>query len=192
MTGATTAPLNPGNTAVLLMDFQPAVLSILPRQQEVLDAANLVLAWARARSVQVVHVRVALTAGERAAVPATNLTFAAVAAHGMLADGDPSTDVHPDIKVDDADVVVRKIRFGAFSTTDLEEHLKAAGIETLVLCGVSTSGVVLSTLREAADRDYRIVLVADAVADPDPVVHQTLLERVFPHQATVTTSADLV
>jgi nicotinamidase-related amidase len=192
MTGSADARLNPETTAVLLMDFQPAVLSILPNQHEVLDAANAVLSWARARSVQVVHVRVALTAEDRAAIPTTNLAFTSVARHGMLAERDPATDVHPDIKVDDADIVVRKTRFGAFSTTDLDERLTNWGIDSLVLCGVSTGGVVLSTVREAADRDYRIVVVEDAVCDPDPVVHQTLLERVFPHQAIVTTSAGLV
>jgi nicotinamidase-related amidase len=192
MTESAPVQLNPDTTAVLLMDFQPAVLSMLPSQHEVLDGAKAVLSWARARSARVVHVRVAFTQDDLAAIPPTNLAFAAVAEHGMLADGDPATDVHPDIKVDDADIMVRKTRFGAFSTTDLNGQLTASGIDTLVLCGVSTSGVVLSTLREAADRDYRIVLVADAMTDPDPTVHQTLIERVFPHQATVITSAALV
>jgi nicotinamidase-related amidase len=50
---------------------------------------------------------------------------------------------------------------------------------------------VLSTVRDAADDDYRIYVLADATADPDPDVHRTLIEKVFPHQADVITSADL-
>jgi nicotinamidase-related amidase len=67
--------------------------------------------------------------------------------------------------------VVRKTRVGAFSTTDLEQQLNDRGINTLILAGVSTSGVVLSTVREAADRDYHIYVLADASADRDAHVH---------------------
>ena len=57
----------------------------------------------------------------------------------------------------------------------------------LVLTGLATSGVVLSTLREAADLDYEITVLADACADHDDEVHRVLCEKVFPLQATVTT-----
>ena len=58
-----------------------------------------------------------------------------------------------------------------------------------MLCGIATSGVVLSTLREAADKDYRLTVLSDLCADPDPEVHRLLLGRVFPRQAEVVTSA---
>ena len=99
--------------------------------------------------------------------------------------------VHHAIAPTDGDVVVRKSRVGAFSTTDLAEQLSARGIDTLILAGISTSGVVLSTVRDAADRDYRVVVLSDASADPDPEVHAFLLERIFPRQATITTTAAL-
>jgi nicotinamidase-related amidase len=87
--------------------------------------------------------------------------------------------------------VVRKTRVGAFSTTDLEQQLNDRGITTLILAGVSTSGVVLSTVREAADRDYYIYVLADAIADRDPHVHTVLTEKVLPMQAHLITVADL-
>ena len=68
---------------------------------------------------------------------------------------------------------------------------KDRGITTLILAGVSTSGVVLSTVREAADRDYRIYVLADASADRDPHVHAVLTEKVLPMQAHLITVADL-
>lgn len=82
-------------------------------------------------------------------------------------------------------------RVGAFSTTDLYARLHAQGIDTLVLAGISTSGVVLSTVRHAADEDYRVYVLADATADPDPEVHRVLLESVFPHQADIITTDEL-
>jgi nicotinamidase-related amidase len=87
--------------------------------------------------------------------------------------------------------VVRKTRFGAFSTTDLYASLRARDINTLVLAGISTGGVVLSTVRHAADEDYRIYVLADATADPDPEVHRVLIEKVLPYQADVITTDDL-
>ena len=89
------------------------------------------------------------------------------------------------------DIVVRKTRVGAFSTTDLDEQRRERGIDTLILAGLSTSGVVLSTVRDAHDRDYRVFVLADLTADPDQEVHEFLIGRVFPSQAQVITSADL-
>ncbi len=55
----------------------------------------------------------------------------------------------------------------------------------LVLIGAATSGVVLSTLREAADRDYRLTVLADGCLDADEEVHRVLHDKVFPRQAEV-------
>jgi nicotinamidase-related amidase len=61
---------------------------------------------------------------------------------------------------------------------------------SLVLAGIATSGVVLSTLRQAADLDYRLTVLADGCLDADPEVHRVLLEKVFPRQAEVVGIAD--
>ena len=78
-----------------------------------------------------------------------------------------------------------KRRVTGFAGSDLEVILRSQGIGHLVLAGLSTSGVVLSTLREAADKDYRISVLSDCCADPDPEVHQLLLTKIFPRQAEV-------
>jgi nicotinamidase-related amidase len=79
----------------------------------------------------------------------------------------------------------------AFAGTDLDLMLRANGIETLILTGIITSGVVLSTLSHAADADYRLLVVGDCCSDGDEEVHRVLLEKVFPRQATITTAAGL-
>jgi len=57
----------------------------------------------------------------------------------------------------------------------------------MVLAGIATSGVVLSTLREAADKDYRITVLSDGCADADEEVHRVLTTKVFLRQADVMT-----
>jgi nicotinamidase-related amidase len=125
------------------------------------------------------------------AVPATNKAFLAVARAKALAVDTPETALHPAIVPQPNDIKVRKTRVGAFSTTDLDELLTNLGVTTLILVGVRTSGVVLSTVREAADRDYRPVLLSDCIADSDGIVHDVLMERVFPRQADIASSAEL-
>ncbi|GAA3092758.1 nicotinamidase-related amidase [Kribbella aluminosa] len=91
----------------------------------------------------------------------------------------------------DGDLVVRKSRYGAFSTTDLHAVLGDDAIDTLVVGGISTAGVVLSTVRDASDQDYRIFVLADATEDLDPEVHRVLIEKVLPRQADVITTSEL-
>ena len=80
-----------------------------------------------------------------------------------------------------------KKRVSAFAGSDLAVVLRSQRIDTLVLAGIATSGVVLSTLREAADLDFGLVVLADACADADPEVNRVLTEKVFVRQADVTT-----
>ena len=81
--------------------------------------------------------------------------------------------------------MVTKRRVSAFSGSDLEVVLRAQDISHLALCGIATSGVVLSTLREAADKDYQLTVLADCCVDSDEEVQRVLLTKVFPRQAEV-------
>ena len=92
---------------------------------------------------------------------------------------------HSAVAPEPGDIVVTKRRVSAFTGSDLDVVLRSLGVVKLVLTGIATSGVVLSTLPEAADRDYELVVLADCCADADPEVHRVLLEKVFPRQADV-------
>jgi nicotinamidase-related amidase len=81
-------------------------------------------------------------------------------------------------------------RFAGHDGGYLDVLLRARRTEHLVLAGIATSGVVLSTLRQAADLDYRLTVLADGCLDADPEVHQVLLGKVFPRQAEVTGVAE--
>jgi nicotinamidase-related amidase len=86
--------------------------------------------------------------------------------------------------------VVSKKRVSAFAGSDLEMILRAGQITSLVLTGIANSGVVLSTLRQAAGLDYELTVLSDACADRDEEVHRVLTEKVFPRQAEVMTVAE--
>lgn len=125
-------------------------------------------------------------------VSARNKSFRAVRQSGTLADGDPGTRIHPDVSPQPGEVVVTKKRVSGFTGSDLEVVLRARGVDSLVLTGIVTSGVVLSTLRQAADLDFGLTVLADGYLDGDPEVHRVLTEKVFPRQADVTTIEDWV
>jgi nicotinamidase-related amidase len=183
--------LKPSECALLVMDYQAVVLDSLPNAHELVLRTGGALAIARDKGVQVGYIRVAFEELDYAAVPETNKAFAAVAARRALHADQPATAIHDDLAPAPGDIVERKTRVGPFVTTHLDERLTNRGITTLLLAGIHTSGVVLTTVREAADRDYRLYVLADCVSDPDTEVHDLLMHKVFPRQAEVITSQDL-
>lgn len=177
----------PGRAALLLMDLQKGIVGRHPDVDGFLGGLVRAREAARATGLTIGYVRVALTAEEAATIPATS-RFAGAGAR--LDAGSPATQIDARIAPAEGELVVRKKRVGAFSTTDLREQLDARGIDTLVLAGVATSGVVLSTVRDAADRDYRIVVLEDGCWDSDPEVHRVLTEKVFARGGATVTSID--
>ena len=184
-------PIDPAATALLVMDYQPGIVSRMPDPDELIARVAQVIAAARAHGAHVGYVRVAFTDDDMARIPATSAMAAAASRGSALHADAPETQVHDRLAPQDGDIVVRKVRVGAFSTTDLDGQLRERGVDTIVLAGLSTSGVVLSTVRDGADRDYRVFVLSDASADPEPEVHEFLTTRVFPRQAHVITAAQL-
>jgi nicotinamidase-related amidase len=184
--------IDPARTALLVMDYQAGILGSLDDADALVDRANAALALVRSRGGHIGYVRVAFEDADLAAFPETSSMGARVASIGdRLRAGSPASQIDERVAPRDGDVVVRKVRVGAFSTTDLDARLRERGVDTLLLAGVATSGVVLSTVRDAADRDYRVVVLSDACADREPDVHAFLLERILPRQAEVVTVAEL-
>lgn len=173
------------SAALLLMDFQNQMVGMVADAPALLERAQRARAAARAAGMAVMHVRVAFTEADYAAIPASNRSFTPVAANRLLADDSAAAAIHAALAPAADEEIFRKVRIGALSTTNLEARLKARGIDHLVLTGIATSGVVLSTIRDAGDRDYRLSVIADCCADPDAEVHRVLTEKIFPRQAEV-------
>ena len=162
--------LDKDKMAVLIMDYQNRQLGYFSEsfQSELLEKANKVLDKARLEGILVIYIEV--VRGERT----------------------PEREIHPSIKPQHGEPVLTKSRTGPFSTTNLDELLKKQEIDTLALMGISTSGCVLSTVRWAADIDYRLIVISDCCADRDEEVHRVLMEKVFPRQASVVTAQGFI
>ena len=107
----------------------------------------------------------------------------------MLEDDD-STALHEALGVQADDIVVVKRRVSAFVGTDLEVILRSRGVGEFAIGGIATSGVVLSTVRQGADLDYRMTVLSDLVKDGDEEVHRVLIEKLLPRQAQVKSSEE--
>jgi nicotinamidase-related amidase len=184
-------PVDPSQCALLVMDYQPAVLDLVSDGDKLIGHANEAIDVVHRHGLTVGFVRIAFEDDDYAIVPATNMSFAAVATARQLHVSSAAMALHPDLAVRPGDIVVRKTRVGAFSTTNLDEQLTNLGVTTLILAGLTTSGVVLSTVRDAADRDYRLILLSDCISDPRQEAHTVLMEQVFPGQADIITTAGL-
>jgi nicotinamidase-related amidase len=175
-------------TALLIMDVQQGIVDRFASDGTYLPRLASAVSAARAAGIRVIYVTVAFRPGYPE-VSEHNRTFAAITGTGRFTDADPATGVPPAVAPAPGEVTVRKLRVSAFTGSDLEVVLRAQGARHLVLAGIATSGVVLSTLRQAADLDYRLTVLSDGCLDADPEVHRVLLEKVFPRQAEVTTIA---
>ncbi|MFC1987666.1 cysteine hydrolase family protein [Chloroflexota bacterium] len=160
--------INRNKTAVLIMGYQLGQLSSFSEeiQKGILKRANEVLAKARHSGVPVIYVEV--VRGERT----------------------PDRAIHPAITPKSGETILTKRRVGPFSTTNLEEVLKKQAIDTLVVMGIMTSGCVLSTVRCAADLDYKLIVLSDCCLDRDDEVQRVVMEKIFPRQARVVTSQE--
>jgi nicotinamidase-related amidase len=96
----------------------------------------------------------------------------------LLVRGEQGHDIIDELQPLFGEPVVDKPGYGAFHQTDLAQILQARGIRQLFICGVTTEVCVHSTLREATDRGYECVLVADACGSAHPALHDAAMQMV--------------
>jgi nicotinamidase-related amidase len=172
-------------TALLTLDMQRGILGFVPGAEAAIPVAAKAVEFARKKQFLIIHVGLGFSQGHPE-IPETASLFARIKQNNLFVKGTPSAEFHEAIARAD-ELVVYKQRVGAFSENQLHLILRSRQIENLVFFGISTSGIVLSTLRRAFDLDFRSVVLTDACFDPDPEVHRVLSEKVFARQATVLT-----
>ena len=111
---------------------------------------------------------------------------------GRLVEGEDGGKIVAGLELQEGDLVVTKRRVNAFFQTDLDILLRAGDRTTLVLTGIATGGVILSTTRYASDADYELVILKDASADGDAERHEALFNHVLPMQATIAHTDDFI
>jgi nicotinamidase-related amidase len=175
----------PSHTALLVMDVQEGIVTRYAQTGDVLIPISAAIRAARDVAIPVIYVKVAFRPGFPEISPRNKSFSATRQQQSSLSAAMTAMEIHPTIAPEPTDIVVTKRRVSAFSGSDLEVVLRAQYITHLVLCGIATSGVVLSTLREAADKDYQLTVLADCCVDSDEEVQRVLLSKVFPRQAEV-------
>jgi nicotinamidase-related amidase len=188
-----TISLDRQHTALLIADFYAAILSTLPHatDRQVVEKTQRLQGAARQAGLFVCYCATVFRPGY-VEISERNKTFRERKHSGQPAVSDPVQLIHPAVRPADGEVVVGKHRVNALYGTALDVILRANNIDTLIILGYATSGVVLSTTRYAADLDYRLVIVEDCCADQDPAVHDFLTQRIFPRQAEVVSAADVM
>jgi nicotinamidase-related amidase len=174
------------NSALLIMDIQGRMVDGVANKEEYLQKIQLTIDAARTNNIPVIYVVV----GFRPNMPEFNPRSKGLRALRDAGVTDALVNPIPVLTLTQTDVVVTRRRVSAFTGSDLEIILRTKNIDHLVLTGISTSGVVLSTVREAVDKDYILTVLSDLCADRDEEVHRILTEKVFPRHAEVLSSAE--
>lgn len=181
------------NTALLVLDIQNGIIDRLGNNtttDDYLQRLSTTISKARDAGAKIVYVTTSFRPGYADLHP-NNPSTAAIKASNLFIEGDASVQIHPAVSPDSSkgDTIVNKRRVSAFAGTDLDLVLRCLEArDDLVVCGLITSGAVLSTVRQAADLDYRLTVLRDLCTDRDPKVHDVLMEKVLPRQARVVSS----
>lgn len=173
--------VRPKHTALLVVDLQNDFLSEggychrdghFPSNPGSVIAANLrMVDCARRNHVMVVYTRyVERSDGSlfSSARLAQRVDFAKGKSLQFCVEGTWGHQLVSDVKPESGELIIDKPRGSAFIRTDLDEVLQRREIQTLVTTGVAASGCVASTVRDALQRDYYVVVAHDCISDCHP------------------------
>lgn len=170
--------------ALLVMDMQLPILGMTPNPSELISNVAKAIKKAREKEIPVIFVVLEFRNG-LPEISENNQIFYSFKKQLENADMESWSTIHPDLGLEKDDIIVTKRRVSAFTGSDLEVVLRGLNVQHLTLTGIATSGIVLSTLREAADKDFKLTVISDCCLDSDEEVHNVLMKKVFPRQAEV-------
>ena len=182
-------------TALVIIDMQrdflepggfgAALGNDVTRLQAAVEPCRAVLSAARKAGLLVIHTREGHRPDLSDAPPLKvergdpELRIGAPGPMGrILVRGEPGHDIIPELYPVAGEPVIDKPGKGAFCQTDLELMLRNRGIETLLVCGVTTEVCVNTTVREANDRGFRCIVLSDCCASYFPEFHQAGLAMI--------------
>jgi ureidoacrylate peracid hydrolase len=155
-------PVVPARTALVNVDLQNCFVAGAPDGLATLDRINRVAAGCREAGILVIHTSHVLRPdGSNMGVLGELVPKIRA---GLLNKGAESAALHPGLVIDSRDLLLEKPRFGAFHGTDLELILRARGIDTIIVSGISTPVCCDTTAREANARDFRVLFLSDGTA----------------------------
>ena len=160
----------------------------LARRNTIANTAEA-LRKARAAGAKIGYVRVGFSADYREC-PASSRLFQGAKKAGLFKLGTWGTEVHPALAPQAGDFDIVKHRVSPFYATTLEAILRANQIRRLYVCGVSSSGAVLSAAKDGHDRDYDVFVLDDCCCALSEEQHQAVIDQVK-RMTTVVTSANV-
>ena len=182
--------LNARKTALVVIDLQEGILPFAggPHSAEdVVSRAARLAEKCRASGAPVIMVRVGWSADFAEALKQP--VDAQVAAHSLP---DLWWTFPVSLGIRDSDIEVTKRQWGAFYGTDLELQLRRRGIDTLILCGISTNIGVESTARNAWELGFNLVIAEDACSAASAEQHQGSMTHIFPRIGRVRSTDDII
>jgi maleamate amidohydrolase len=184
--GQRMSSIDPARTALIVMHYQTDILRLFPSVAPSLLANTRRLCdAARAASVGVFFVNLRFGPGYPE-VSRLNKNGQGIKRLGLFTDDE----IAPELGQRADEPLVIAHRASVFFNTDLEVRLSAQGIDTLIMAGIASTGVVLSSVAYASDADFRLYTVKDCCYDPDQVVHEHLFSTAFESRTTVLSLAD--
>ncbi|WP_175921685.1 isochorismatase family cysteine hydrolase [Burkholderia latens] len=180
-TPAPIPPIVPAQTALIVMHYQTDILGLFPSVAPALLANTRKLCdAARAAGIHVCFANLRFSPGYPEVSP-RNKNGQGIKQLGLFVDDGPC----PELGRLDNEPLIAAHRASVFYRTDLQPRLVAQGIDTLILVGIASTGVVLSSVAHASDADFRLFTVKDCCYDPDQVVHEHLFATAFETRTTV-------
>ena len=179
-------PIVPAQTALVVMHYQTDILGLFPSVAPALLANTRKLCdAARAKGVSVYFANLRFSPGYPEVSP-LNKNGQGIKRLGLFVDDRPS----PELGQQASESVIIAHRASVFFGTDLQARLFAQGVDSLIMVGIASTGVVLSSVAYASDADFRLYTVKDCCYDPDQVVHEHLFSTAFDSRTTVLSLAD--
>jgi nicotinamidase-related amidase len=124
--------------------------------------------------------------------PAYGMFWDAVKGLAVNAAGSRDVEIVEELAPREGEPVFPNWPFDVFRRTGLEQHLRDARVETIVLVGVSTGMAVIIAAYQAADRFFNLILPRDCVTDGNRALHEAIMGGIMPVIGLVTTSDDVV
>lgn len=184
--------LDPSRTALVAIDLQRGILAMPsgPRSgSEVLERAARLAKAMRDAGATVVLVHITPSPdGKDALRPLTDAGPRA----GAWAPPAEWSELAPELAQQAGDIVITKRHWGAFYGTELDLQLRRRGIDTIVLCGISTTMGVESTARDAFERGYDQVFVEDAMAAAEAEEHAATVKFLFPRLGRIRSTGEVI
>lgn len=176
----------PAQTALVVMHYQTDILGLFPSVASALLANTRRLCdAARAKGVGVYFANLRFSAGYPE-VSALNKNGQGIKQLGLFIDDQTA----PELGQQANEPLISAHRASVFFGTGLEARLAAQGVDSLIMVGIASTGVVLSSVAYASDADFRLYTVKDCCYDQDQVVHEHLFSTAFDSRTTVLSLAD--